>query len=237
MSHFCCSRSPAPSWFTSQAAAVLLTRAICASVGLSGRDARARGDICAGACLSLGRPGMAKRPLGLQSAGLAATGRACAWWMVEDNKVRPWVASRTALVLAVLYLLFSLLIALSWRIKPLEALIPEALANLLYPLDRSNLDRSRLLHFFGHSGFGGVVRASQLAMADDAGDARRDPLWPELTANLLPWRSVGVRQPHDAAPHLGRACDADSTNLGGIVAMIATATLLNLISIKPRQQS
>ena len=59
-----------------------------------------------------------------------------AWWMIEDKKVRPWVTSRTALVLAALYLLFSLVIALSWRIKPLEALIPEALANLLYPLDK-----------------------------------------------------------------------------------------------------
>ena len=49
-----------------------------------------------------------------------------AWWMIEDKKVRPWVTSRTALVLAALYLLFSLVIALSWRIKPLEALIPEA---------------------------------------------------------------------------------------------------------------
>ena len=70
-----------------------------------------------------------------------------AWWIIEDKKVRPWVTSRTALVLAVLYLLFSLVIALSWRIKPLEALIPEALANLAYPLDKSNLDPLRLLHF------------------------------------------------------------------------------------------
>ena len=41
------------------------------------------------------------------------------------------MTSRTALGLAVLYLLFSLVIALSWRIKPLEALIPQTLANLL----------------------------------------------------------------------------------------------------------
>ena len=54
-----------------------------------------------------------------------------AWWMIEDKKVRPWVTSRTVLGLAVLYLLFSLVIALSWRIKPLEALIPQALAKLL----------------------------------------------------------------------------------------------------------
>jgi hypothetical protein len=37
-------------------------------------------------------------------------------------------------------LLFSLITALSWRIKPLEALIPQMLAHLLYPLDKSNLD-------------------------------------------------------------------------------------------------
>ena len=71
-----------------------------------------------------------------------------AWWMInEDERARPWVTSRTTLMLAVLYLLFSLVIALSWRIKPLEALIPQALAKLLYPLDKSNLDPLRLLHF------------------------------------------------------------------------------------------
>jgi hypothetical protein len=70
-----------------------------------------------------------------------------AWWMIEGERVRPWVTSRTALGLAVLYLIVSLLIALSWRIKPLEALIPQALSNLLYPLDKSNLDPLRLLHF------------------------------------------------------------------------------------------
>src|ERR1700692_2517203 len=70
-----------------------------------------------------------------------------AWWIIEGNKVQPWVRSRAALVLAVLYLLFSLITALSWRIKPLEALIPQMLAHLLYPLDKSNLDPLRLLHF------------------------------------------------------------------------------------------
>src|SRR5712675_3720874 len=61
-----------------------------------------------------------------------------AWWIIEGNKVQPWVRSRAALVPAVLYLLFSLITALSWRIKPLEALIPQMLAHLLYPLDKSN---------------------------------------------------------------------------------------------------
>ena len=64
--------------------------------------------------------------------------------------------------------------------------------------------------FFGRSSFGGMARASQLARADDAGNARRDPLWPELAANLLPRRSADVRQPRGAARHFRRTCDADS---------------------------
>src|SRR5258705_8612568 len=54
-----------------------------------------------------------------------------------------------------------------------------------------------------------MVRASQLARADDPGYARSDPLWRELAANLLPWRSAGDRQPHCPARHLGWDCDAD----------------------------
>ena len=132
-----------------------------------------------------------------------------AWWIIEGKRFRPWVTSRTALVAAILYLVFSLIIALSWSIKPLEALVPQALLTLLYPMDKSNLDPLRLLHFLAICGFGSMVRASQLARADDGGDAQRDLLWPELAANLLPRRSAGVRQPHGAARHLGRADDAD----------------------------
>ena len=44
--------------------------------------------------------------------------------------------------------LFSLIIALSWSIKPLEPLVPQTLTKLLYPVDKSNLDPLRVLHFF-----------------------------------------------------------------------------------------
>src|SRR4029077_4626360 len=63
--------------------------------------------------------------------------------------------------------------------------------------------------FSGHSHFGGMVDSSQLASAEDADDARRDPLRPELATYLLPWRFASFRQPHGAARHLERACDAD----------------------------
>jgi hypothetical protein len=158
-----------------------------------------------------------------------------AWWMLEEKRVRPWVTSRTALGLAVLYLLFSLVIALSWRIKPLEALIPQALAKL-HPLDKSNLDPLRLLHFLALA-----VLAAWFVPRN----------WRGLTTpvmrgaiccgrNSLPIFCLGVLLAF--ASHMALFTISDglamqiAVSLVGIAAMIATSTLLNLISIKPRQQ-
>src|SRR5215813_9577037 len=156
-----------------------------------------------------------------------------AWWMI-GKKIPPWIESRTVLALAVLYLLFSLVIALSWRIRPLETLIPQALSKLLYPLDKSNLDPWRLLHFLALA-----VLAARLVPRD----------WPWLTTPVmlgaircgqhsLPIYCLGVLLAF--AGHLalldnpGGYAVQIALSLGGIVAMIAAATLLNLISIKPR---
>jgi hypothetical protein len=160
-----------------------------------------------------------------------------AWWMIEDRSVRPWVTSRTALALAVVYLLLSLVIVLSSRIKPLESLIPQALSQLLYPLDKSNLDPLRLLHFLAIA-----VLAAWFVPRN----------WPWLTTpvmrgaircgqNSLPIYCLGVLlafASHTTLLHISDGLAMQiALSLGGIVAMIATATLLNLISIKPRQQS
>jgi len=156
-----------------------------------------------------------------------------AWWMLDDKRVRPWVTSRTALGLAILYLLFSLVIALSWRIKPLEALIPQALAKL-HPLDKSNLDPLRLLHFLAMA-----VLAAWFVPRN----------WRGLTTpvmrgaiccgqNSLPIYCLGVLLAFTG--HLALFTISDglamqiAVSLVGIAAMTATATLLNLISIKPR---
>jgi hypothetical protein len=161
-----------------------------------------------------------------------------AWWVINgDERARPWVTSRTTLMLAVLYLLFSLVIALSWRIKPLEALIPQALASLLYPMDKSNLDPLRLLHFLAIA-----VLAAWLVPRN----------WRGLTTpvmrgaircgqNSLPIYCLGVLLTF--ASHVVLLDISDGLamqivlSLGGVAAMIATATLLNSISIKPRQRS
>jgi hypothetical protein len=70
-------------------------------------------------------------------------------WYAHDGagRLRTIVQSRTALVLAMLYLAFSLIVTLSWQIQPLEGLIPDTLSKLIYPIDKSHLSPLRLAHF------------------------------------------------------------------------------------------
>jgi len=160
-----------------------------------------------------------------------------AWWMIEDRSVRPWVTSRTARALAVLYLLLSLIIVLSSHIKPLDALIPQAQSQLLYPLDKSNLHPLRLLHF---------LAIAVLA----AWFVPRDWRWLKTPVmrgailcgqNSLPIYCVGVLlafASHMALLDISEGLAMQiALSLGGIGAMIATATLLSLIDTKPKRQS
>lgn len=71
-----------------------------------------------------------------------------AWWVTSGRKrLRGRLVSRTMVILAAAYLLVSLFIALGWSIKPLGAIVPQTVAALIYPIDKSDLDPLRLLHF------------------------------------------------------------------------------------------
>ncbi|MEH2539000.1 MULTISPECIES: OpgC domain-containing protein [unclassified Bradyrhizobium] len=158
-----------------------------------------------------------------------------AWWMIEGERARPWGTSRAALVAAVLYLVFSLIIALSWRIKPLEVLVPQALLTVLFPMDKSNLDPLRLLHFLALA-----VLASWLVPRK-----WRGLMTPVMRGailcgqNSLPIYCVGVLLTF--ASHLALLDISDglalqiTLSVGGVLVMIVAATMLNLIKIKPRQ--
>ncbi|MEH2554847.1 hypothetical protein V1286_002376 [Bradyrhizobium algeriense] len=156
-----------------------------------------------------------------------------AWWIIEGKRFRPWVTSRTVLVPAVLYLVFSLIIALSWSIKPLEAPVPQA---LLYPMDKSNLAPLRLLHFLA------LAVLIVWFMPRD---------WRGLTTavmrgailcgqNSLPIYCLGVLL--TLASHLALLDISDglmmqiALSVGGVLVMIVAATLLNSIKSKRGQQ-
>jgi hypothetical protein len=54
---------------------------------------------------------------------------------------------RTMAGLAVAYLAFAAFIALSWHYNSLERLIPDWIARQIYPVDKTNLDILRFVHF------------------------------------------------------------------------------------------
>jgi len=97
-----------------------------------------------------------------------------AWYAYEGaGRLRPIVQSRAMLVLAMLYLAFSLVVALSWQIKPLEGLIPDVVSKLIYPIYKSHLAPVRLLHFLALAivvsrltapDWHGLMRPSMVAM-------------------------------------------------------------------------
>ena len=159
-----------------------------------------------------------------------------AWWMIAGKRVRPWTTSRTALVVAVLYLLFSLVIALSWHIKPLEALIPQAPAKLFHPLDKSNLDPVRLLHFLAIA-----VLAERLVPRD--WQALKTPMLRgaiRCGQNSLPIYCLGVLLAcgsHAALLEISNGVAMQiALSVGGILVMIVAAMLLNSMRIKPGRQ-
>ncbi len=131
-----------------------------------------------------------------------------------------------------MYLLFSLIVALSWRFKPLEALMPQALTKL-YPMDKANLDPLRLLHFL----------ALAVLVAWFVPRNWRGLMTPVMRGaiccgqNSLPIYCLGVLLAF--AGHLALFSISDglamqlAVSFVGIAAMIATAALLSLFSNKP----
>jgi hypothetical protein len=159
-----------------------------------------------------------------------------AWWMIEGKKVEPWVRSPAVLAIAVTLLLASLVVALSSRIEPLEALIPKSVPQLLYPMDKSNLDPVRLLHFLALA-----ILASWMVPRNWRG--MTTPLMRGAILcgrNSLPIYCLGVLLAfacHIALLDISNGFAMQlSLSAAGIVMMVAAARLLDLISIKPGRQ-
>jgi hypothetical protein len=57
------------------------------------------------------------------------------------------IRSRTAVGVAIAYLLFSFAISLTWYSDALDRRVPDWLSNFIYPVDKTNLDVLRFTHF------------------------------------------------------------------------------------------
>jgi hypothetical protein len=71
-----------------------------------------------------------------------------AWWATRGYQTfRRKIVSWPVVALAIVYIGFGLVIALSWEIEPLAAAIPGYIVRVIYPIDKPDLDPLRLLHF------------------------------------------------------------------------------------------
>jgi hypothetical protein len=150
-----------------------------------------------------------------------------AWYAGQGaGRLRTIATSRAALALAVLYLAFSLAVALSWHFKVLEMVMPETLSKLIYPVDKSNLSPWRLLHFL----------ALATVFVRLVGAERRGPVTPLLAAlircgeNSLAMYCLGVVLSLSAHAMLvefsGGLAMQGVVSIAGIVLMIVAATVL-----------
>jgi len=57
------------------------------------------------------------------------------------------IRSRVVLALAVAWMLFALLIVMTWHIPFLESLVPKWMIKAIYPIDKTDLDMLRFTHF------------------------------------------------------------------------------------------
>src|SRR5665213_688887 len=65
----------------------------------------------------------------------------------KSAEIAGFIRSRGALYLAFAWIAFSFLIVMTWHIPVLEAMTPKWLIHIIYPIDKSDLDMFRLIHF------------------------------------------------------------------------------------------
>src|SRR6202166_801520 len=57
------------------------------------------------------------------------------------------IRSRAVLILALAWIAFSFLIVMTWQVPFLDAMVPKWMIHIIYPIDKSDLDMFRLIHF------------------------------------------------------------------------------------------
>jgi hypothetical protein len=71
-----------------------------------------------------------------------------AWCGVGGVAKLQWlIQSRIAQAVAVAWIVFALLIVMTWHIPSLEALVPKWMIKVIYPIDKTDLDMLRFTHF------------------------------------------------------------------------------------------
>jgi hypothetical protein len=71
-----------------------------------------------------------------------------AWCAIGGaQRLAPLLQSRTVTVIAIVYLVFAFIISLSWYVPEPSSFVPVLIEDLIYPIDKTNLDVLRFAHF------------------------------------------------------------------------------------------
>jgi hypothetical protein len=63
------------------------------------------------------------------------------------QRLARWTHSPVTFLLAVVYLIFAFAIAMTWYFPPLGFYVPKFVGDAIYPIDKTNLDVLRIIHF------------------------------------------------------------------------------------------
>ncbi|HET7850271.1 MAG TPA: OpgC domain-containing protein, partial [Pseudolabrys sp.] len=63
------------------------------------------------------------------------------------QRLSRWINSPVTLALALAYLVFAFSIAMTWYFPRLAVYVPHFISDTIYPIDKTNLDVLRILHF------------------------------------------------------------------------------------------
>jgi hypothetical protein len=63
------------------------------------------------------------------------------------QRLERWINSPVTVALAMAYLVFAFSIAMTWYFPRLGVFVPKSLGEVIYPIDKTNLDVLRILHF------------------------------------------------------------------------------------------
>jgi hypothetical protein len=71
-----------------------------------------------------------------------------AWCALGGAKnLARWINSRVVIGLAIAYLVFAFAIAMTWYFPHLAVFVPKLVGDAIYPIDKTNLDVLRIMHF------------------------------------------------------------------------------------------
>ncbi|MBX6425976.1 MAG: OpgC domain-containing protein [Variibacter sp.] len=65
----------------------------------------------------------------------------------ELHRLHPLLRSNWVVALAIAYIVFAFAVSLTWHVPSLAHFMPKWLAELIYPIDKTNLDILRFIHF------------------------------------------------------------------------------------------